>query len=111
MTVRDTPAAKADVEQRAEKLEADRAGRGAKFLREYRTVLTNLAVFPQMYPEVDDPVPDLEARNAILSHFKLRVVYVVRPAEVVLVAVEHTSRGSSPWHSRLTDDLYSEEPS
>jgi plasmid stabilization system protein ParE len=109
MTLRTTPAADGDIEHRAEQLELKRTGRGAKFLREYRAVIDKLALFPRMYPAVEDDVPDLEVRNAILEHFKLRVVYVVRETETVIIAVDHTSRGSSTWHSRLTDDLYPEE--
>ena len=58
---------------------------------------------------VEDDVPDLEVRNAILEHFKLRVVYVVRDGETVVIAIDHTSRGGSTWHARLTDDLYPED--
>jgi hypothetical protein len=103
MILRTTPAADEDVAYLADHLEVARPGYGSLFLTDYRKALQNIELFPQMYPEVDDGVAGLEIRNAILTRFDLRVVYVILPAEAVILATVHSRRHPTSWHYRLSD--------
>jgi plasmid stabilization system protein ParE len=103
MTLRTTPGADNDVSELAAHLEIQRTGRGTRFLSDYRTAAENIERFPQMYPLVDDEVPGVEVRNAILERFELRVLYVIRQTEAVIIAVVHGRRMAASWHDRLSD--------
>jgi plasmid stabilization system protein ParE len=103
MTLRVVPAANEDVAALADRLELARAGWGAKFLADYRTAAESVERFPQMFPLVDDGVAGLDIRHALLDRFELRVVYVVRDTEAVIVAVVHARRRGGSWHTRLTE--------
>jgi len=103
MRVRTTHATNLDVVLLANKQEDDRAGRGLKFLDNYRTTVENIERFPQMYSEVEDGIPGLEIRNAILERFELRVFSVLLEDEAVIVAVIHARRRPRIWHYRIND--------
>lgn len=80
-------------------LETARRGRGARLLVEYRSALESIERFPALYPLVADPLPSRECRNALLGRLPYLVVYEVRPDEVLVVALIHTSRRDGVWHS------------
>jgi len=103
MIVRVIPLADGDINTLADELEENRRGQGAKFLTAYRAAAESIEQFPQMYPEVEDGVPGLEIRNAILVKFELRVIYAIWKGEAVIVAVIHARRRSDSWQSRLTE--------
>ena len=103
MNLRTTPSADADVATLAAQLESVWPGRGARFLAAYRNAAENIELFPQMYSLTEDGVPGVEVRNAPLERFELRIVYVVRESEAVIVAVTHGRRAAGLWHDRLTE--------
>lgn len=104
MTVRALDAADLDLLLAARRLEQARPGWGVRLFAEYRAVLENLERFPQMYGLVEDELPGCEVRNAVLPRLKHRIVYEVREAEVLVVAVLHTSRRDNLWHARLENE-------
>lgn len=104
MTVRALDAVDTDLLLAARRLEQARPGWGTRLFAEYQTVLENLERFPQLYGLVEDELPDREVRNAILDRLKYRIVYEVREAEVLVVAVLDTSRRENLWHSRLESE-------
>lgn len=73
-------------------LEQQRSGTSFRFLDAYNQAFDTIRRFPQFYPLVEDDHPPHEVRNAVLHPFDYRVVYLVRPAEAVILAVTHTSR-------------------
>ena len=76
---------------------------GDRFLNEFAKIAEMLERLPQLYPLVEDDLPPHEIRNAILDRFDYRVIYLVRPNEVVILTVTHTSRRPEHWHDRLAD--------
>ena len=103
MTVRALAPAEADLLAAAGYLNGERPGVGDRLVDQYERVLATVERLPQLYPLVDDEVPEREFRNAILTRFRYRVVYEVRPDEVVVVAVAHTSLHPTHWHARVAD--------
>jgi len=103
MKVRSLVVAEDDARSAAEYLESERTGLRQRFFQEFRRVVANIRRFPQMYALVDDNIPGHEIRNAILERLKFRIVYFVAPTEVVIVAVDHTSRRPGHWHQRLNE--------
>lgn len=110
MNIRTLPVAEDELAAAARRLERARPRWGGRLLSEYHAALENVERFPQLYPLVEDEVPDREFRNAIFERLKYRVVYEVRSDEVVVVAVLHTDRRPNLWHFRL-DELPPEDPS
>jgi len=104
MIVRTLQPAKDDLDGAVAHLEHERVGAGARLLEAFFAVGENLELFPQMYSLVDDEVPGFEVRNAIIERFNYRVVYLVQPHELVILAVAHTSRRPGHWHDRLHDE-------
>lgn len=103
MTVRELSNVAAELDRISSHLESERRGRGLKFLRAFHAAVAQIRQFPQIYSLADDGLPPHEVRNAILERFDYRVVYLVRPDEVVLLTVAHTSRRPEHWHRRLAD--------
>jgi plasmid stabilization system protein ParE len=104
MIVRVLAAAKDDLRSAGRFLEERRLGLGIRLYAEYGAVLERLERFPQMNPLVDDELPGREVRNAILERLKYRIVYEVREAEILVVAVLHTRRRDNLWHTRLLEE-------
>ncbi len=107
MRIRALQPAKTDLDQAAAHLERERFGAGERLLAAYFAVGENLERFPQMYSLVDDDFPGYEVRNAIIERFHYRVIYLVRPDELVILAVAHTSRRPGHWHGRLDEETLS----
>ena len=107
MTVRTLVPADDEMNAVVDDLEYHRRGTGKRFLAAFRQVYSNVERFPQMYSLVDDDFPGYEVRNAIVERFHYRVIYLVRPDELVILAVAHTSRRPGHWHGRLDDETLS----
>jgi plasmid stabilization system protein ParE len=103
VTIRTLDTAEADLFAAYRYLEGERPGVGARLLASYRAALENIERFPQMYSPVEDDLPDRELRNVIFERLKYRVVYEVRPSEVLIVAVLSTRLRPASWHDRITD--------
>lgn len=103
MNVRETDSVAPELRRIASYLENERRGTGLRFFDAYDIILDTIRRFPQFYPVVEDEVPPHEIRNAIFDRLDYRAIYIVRPDEVVILAVTHTSRRPRHWHHRLDE--------
>lgn len=101
MKVHALDAVEDDLHRAARYYEAERSGWGCLFVDSYLRILQTVERFPQFYSLVDDGVPNLEIRNAIFDRFDYRAIYIVRPAEAVILTVTHPRRRPRHWHDRL----------
>ena len=90
-----------DLLMAADRLEVARRGFGGRLLDADRSAVERAEEQPRFHPQVDDPVPGYECRNAVLTRYRYRVIYAVLPTELLIVAVAHTSMRPSSWHDRL----------
>lgn len=86
-------------------LETARDGTGRRLYREFLAACETIQANPRFYAMVEDP-PDNAAhyREALLLYASYRVVYQIRDAEVIVVALRHSSQRPGSWHSSLSDD-------
>ena len=75
--------------------DSQQPGLGADFVAEVQAVLDTISNQPDRYP-----VAHRDLREAPVARFPYCVYYRVRPNEIVVVAVFHTSRDPSGWQSR-----------
>lgn len=99
MTSRILPEALDDLIDAARYYDRQRDGLGGEFEDLYREAIVDIVNSPQRYPRHDESRPGLEYRYHLLRRFSYLVIYLVRPDEVVVVAVSHTSRHPSYWTS------------
>ena len=103
MIVRVPEAAETDLYSAAARLEARKSGVGYRLIREYNAALERIESQPFLNPPVDDPIPNREIRNALILRASYRIIYEVRPAECVVIAVVDCRRRSGNWHGRIHD--------
>lgn len=78
--------------------EAERRGRGAKFLAVIETALDHIEHRPESFPELA-----LRFRRIIVRCFPYALFYRVEADQIVIHAVFHTSRNPSKLSDRLRD--------
>ncbi len=77
--------------------EQQRRGLGAEFYAAI-TETTNLI---ESNPEAGSPIPDnVLIRRMLVPRFPYQVVYLLRPGEIVIVALAHLKRRPGYWRSR-----------
>lgn len=60
--------------------------------------------FLQTKPQAGNPIStDAQTRRLLVRRFPYQVVYRVRPAEIVIVAVAHLKRRPGYWKNRRSD--------
>ena len=101
MKARYLPEADEELHAEADYLEDESPGTGMDFVRCVREKLRRIRSQPSLYSPVEPPVRGREVREAILNPFNLRVVYEVRAAEILVVAIAHNRRRPRYWRSRL----------
>ena len=101
MNVRVLDPAEDDLRHAARRLESERSGIGWELIASFREAMEQVERFPRFYPLVDDPLPILEVRQALLGRFRYRAVFVVSESETVVIAICHTSRRPGSWHDRI----------
>jgi plasmid stabilization system protein ParE len=82
------------------RLEGEHPGYGPAFTAEFHRGVLAAAANPAMYPTTADGPRRLETREYYIKRFKYRLIYVVRPTEIVFVAVHHASRRPRSWIHR-----------
>jgi plasmid stabilization system protein ParE len=102
MNVRHLEPAADDVLAAVERAEK-RFGKGDLFDADYRKAVAAIGTNPRMYPRTEDGPDEPENREYFMDRFEYRVVYVVRPDEVVVVAVIHARRRAGLWLPRLAE--------
>lgn len=77
--------------------ESKRVGLGGDLLDEFAALMTRLA----MNPESGNPISlDHRTRRLLATRFPYQLVYRVRPAEIVVVALAHLRRRPGYWRRR-----------
>jgi plasmid stabilization system protein ParE len=71
------------------------AGRGDLFAAAVERTIDHIAATPEAYPRVDE-----ETRRAIVRRYAYNVFFRVRPQQITILAIVHTSRHPDRWRSR-----------
>ncbi len=82
------------------RLEGEHPGYGPAFTTLYEQGVLAVIADPAMYPRTADGPRRLESREYYIKRFKYRLIYVVRPNELVFVAVSHASLRPRSWVPR-----------
>ncbi len=94
--------ARREAERAVEWTADNRSARDALRLVEALEQATDeIAARPRRYPTAEDAPDGAEVRNLILPRLPYRVVFLVRPEGVIVLAVAHTSREPGYWTERL----------
>jgi len=87
--------AQAEFDDAVDRFESKRAGRGIEFNSAIRSIFDEISNDPKRYPEVRDDI-----REALVRDFQYAVYYRIETAQVVVLAVFHTSRDPVEWQRR-----------
>lgn len=82
------------------RLEDEHPGYGPAFSLLFQKGVLAVVSNPALYPRTMDGPKRLETREYYIKRFKYRLIYVVRPTELVFVAVSHASRRPRSWVHR-----------
>ena len=88
----------------ADTLNDARQGSGRRFEREYAATIRDIPKRPAFYPLVSDAPHGLEIREAYLPRYHYRIIFLVLPGEVIVLAVAHAARDPGYWHRRVPYD-------
>jgi len=95
LPIRLLPEAKDEFDAAADWYEQKQPGLGVDFIAKVRDVLNRIAVNPRLHAAVY-----VDVRKAVVRRFPYVVVYRVDAAEVIVIAVFHTSRDPAVWQAR-----------
>lgn len=101
MTPRILPEADDEMVSAGRQIERGRSGFGFFFLNECAAAVAGIEQAPDLYPLAGDAPVGREVRYVYISPFRYRVLYLVRPDELVVVAFAHASRRPGYWTDRL----------
>jgi len=87
--------ARREFDEAADWYEQQRSGLGARFTAAVQQVFDEIAANPQRYAEVHRDV-----REGLVKGFPYCVYYHEQSAQIVILAVFHTSRDPSVWQAR-----------
>jgi hypothetical protein len=97
MPVRFLAGAKSEFADSEEWYEGEQEGLGGQFYASVKAKITEIATHPVRFPMHGTGV-----RWCLVKRFPFAVIYELRPREVVIVAIMHTSRLPEYWRSRVT---------
>ena len=75
--------------------ESHQLGLGAQFLAELEAAKIQIQRFPLMHPVIY-----AQLRRALIYRFPYQILYRIRPASIVIVAVFHCKRDPVQWQDR-----------
>jgi plasmid stabilization system protein ParE len=90
------PAARAEIRDIAQYLEAQRLGFGRAFIEEIRRVEDQVLANPRLYQAVNGPI-----RRAPLRRFRYGLFYVLEGDQVLVLACLHLHRGPRSFHDLI----------
>lgn len=96
MTLRLLPEARQEIDEAFAYYEAQRLGLGGRFIAAIENGYDLIEAFPSAWPRARR-----NARWYVLKNFPFAIVYVVRPNEIVVIAVSHVRRRRGYWLDRL----------
>jgi len=100
VTFRVLPEAFGEADAAAAWYEARSAGESMRFLAELTRAFRVIQRQPHSFPPVRPPGSRRVYRQYVLRRFAYSVVYEVRPAEVLVIAVAHNRRRRHYWRHR-----------
>lgn len=100
MILRILAEAEAEIDSARTYLNEQSPGLGGRFLDELTEALDAITSRPFSFGKVETLPDDQPYRRALLTTFRYAVVFEVLEAEIVVVAVAHTSRGPNYWLGR-----------
>jgi hypothetical protein len=71
-------------------------GLGADYLAEFEKVMGRVCATPELYPRVGDS----DLRKAGFKRFPLHVIYQVKLAQILVLAIAHQRRRPAYWAGR-----------
>jgi mRNA-degrading endonuclease RelE of RelBE toxin-antitoxin system len=98
MVARILPEAEHELEEAADYYDDQREGLGTEFIVEFRRALDLVLRWPTAWARV---ARTKNARRIGLNRFPYRLIYQIRDAEVIIVAIAHAKRRATYWRSRL----------
>lgn len=100
LNVRVLAVAEAEIESARRYFNLQAVTLGDRFLDELQQTLEQIEADPGSFPRLET-LPDNEPyRRALLKVFRYAVIFEILEAEVVVVAVAHTSRKPNYWLNR-----------
>ncbi|HEV2719823.1 MAG TPA: type II toxin-antitoxin system RelE/ParE family toxin [Thermoanaerobaculia bacterium] len=89
-------AADAELTEAVRYYDAKAPGLGDRFLAEVKAATRRIEQFPEIAPVIEYSV-----RGKMLHSFPYRIMYVVDPGELFIVAIAHGKRRPGYWADRL----------
>lgn len=90
------PAARLELNQAVDYYEGCQAGLGRRFAEEVFATIARILKYPEAWPLLSR-----RARRCLTTRFPYGVIYVVRDADVRILAVAHSHRRPGYWRSRV----------
>ena len=72
-------------------------GLGADYLAEFEKTMARVCATPDFYPRVGDS----DLRKAGLKRFPFHVIYQVKSAQILVLAIAHQRRRPAYWAGRI----------
>jgi plasmid stabilization system protein ParE len=98
LKIRFLPGAETEMRQASDYLDVQEPELGYRFLLEVMKTAEIISKNPFIRPVILDNI-----RRIHVNHFSYRLCYVIEPEEVLILAVEHTSRDPFYWKDRLSE--------
>ena len=96
------PEAQLEVEDTVHYLNRFPRPRGSEFVVEYKKGIARIQADPSRYPPDEDTPVGVEVRYYLFPKYKHRLIFLVLPDRLVVLAVANFSRPSDYWLNRLT---------
>ena len=100
MKLRVLSAAEAEIAEAYHYLEMQSPGLGGRFLDDLVETLASVENQPLRFSRLETLSDDAPYRRALLKVFRYAVIFEIEAAEIIIVAVSHTSREPNYWLSR-----------
>jgi hypothetical protein len=101
MTLIVLPAAEWEAADAAIWYDEQKHGLGDEFLAEFKGVLDHIRDFPEQSARLEGYTGREVIRRSLMKRFPYAIVFVRRPAGIVVIAVSHVRRRPFYWLERL----------
>jgi plasmid stabilization system protein ParE len=94
--IRWTTKAATQLQEAAIYLEGERPGIGLPFVDQVDAILQIASEYPEVFPRVPE-VPGNEVRRGLVRRYGYRIIYEIRPEDILVLSVWHGARESEGW--------------